>query len=59
VRLEQFGSPQGGVVNSGVSVEVATLAFLAVFGIGCGVTLFTARVIRGYRVAALAERAAS
>lgn len=59
VRLEQFGTAQGGIVNGGVAVQIALLAFLTTFSICCAGTVFIARVVRGFRFAAALERAPS
>jgi hypothetical protein len=57
VRLRQFGRAEGKVINPGVDVQVAVLAFLLVFGVGLTITVAIGRVRRGWRMAAAsAER---
>lgn len=58
VELEQLGRAKGGLIDRGVSVEVATLSFLLVFAASSAAVLFVSRVRRGWaseskRVAAL------
>jgi hypothetical protein len=48
VTLEQLGTAKGGVVNPGVGVETATLAFLLVFVASAATTLWLARVRKGW-----------
>ena len=55
VRLEQLGTAKGGVLNAGVSVKVATLAFLLVFSAACATVLWVARVRRGWALEAMQE----
>ena len=52
VRLEQLGRATGGSIDSGAGVQIGTLIFLLVFGIGCLGVLFLARVRRGWAIAA-------
>jgi hypothetical protein len=57
VRLEQLGSAQGGTVTGGVNLEVALLSFLFVFALASVASLVIARVVRGWRLSAAAEKA--
>ena len=57
VHLEQLGRPTGGVINSGVRRNVAVLAFVLVFAASAMGVLFLARVRRGWRQEAAADRA--
>ena len=52
VRLEQLGRATGGSIDNGAGIEIGTLTFLLVFGIGCLGVLFFARVRRGWEIAA-------
>ena len=56
IRLEQLGRARGGVINHGIGLQIALLAFIFVFAIGCCAVLFLARVRRGWSAAADAER---
>src|SRR6476619_364524 len=55
VRLEQLGRARGGVINHGIGVQIALLAFIFVFALGCCAVLFLARVHRGWSAAADTE----
>jgi hypothetical protein len=52
VTLKQLGTAKGGVINPGVSVELATLAFLLVFLASAATTLWLARVRQGWNTEA-------
>jgi hypothetical protein len=56
VRLDQLGLAVGGSVTSGVNVEVAVLVFLFVFALSSAATLVIARVVRGWRLSAEANK---
>jgi hypothetical protein len=56
VRLEQLGRARGGVINHGVGLQIALLAFIVVFVLSLCAVLFLSRVRRGWRVAAERER---
>jgi hypothetical protein len=43
------------VINHGIGVQIALLAFIFVFALGCCAVLFLARVHRGWSAAADAE----
>jgi hypothetical protein len=49
VRLTQLGRAQGGVINHGVRLQAALLAFLFAFAICAAAMIFVARVRRGWR----------
>lgn len=55
VRLEQLGRARGGVINHGVGLQIALLAFIVVLALSLCATLFISRVIRGWRAAAERE----
>jgi hypothetical protein len=48
ITLEQLGRAKGGVLDPGISVKVALLSFLLVFGASSVAALFLARVRRGW-----------
>lgn len=50
VTIEQLGAAKGGVINPGVSVEVAALSFVLVLAACCASVLFLGRVRRGWRL---------
>ena len=56
VALEQLGRAKGGVIDEGVSVEVAVLSFLIVFAVSSAAVLFIARVRQGWVAEAAAQR---
>jgi hypothetical protein len=56
VRVEQFGQARGGIINQGIALQIAVLAFGVIFGIACCAVLFLARVRRGWVAAALQAR---
>lgn len=57
VRLEQLGSPSGGLINQGVNRKLAVLMFLLVFA-ACGAgVLVLSRVRRGWVAEAASDRA--
>lgn len=51
VRLEQLGRAQGRVVNDGVGVQAALLAFVIVFAATAAAGIFVSRVRRGWSAA--------
>lgn len=55
IRLLQLGRARGVVINDGVDWQVAFVAFLLTFSFACATTIAVSRVIRGFRVAALAD----
>jgi hypothetical protein len=57
IRLMQLGRARGAVINGGVSYQAAILAFLLTFAVCCATALFIARVLSGWRMAALSESA--
>ena len=57
IRLDQLGPARGGIVNGGVAVEVAVLAFFTVLFLSLGAALSVSRVRRGWTAAKLAEPA--
>lgn len=54
VRLQQLGRATAGSINSGADVKVAVLSFVVVFAACSAASLFVVRVVRGWRLAALA-----
>lgn len=52
VRLQQLGHASGAVINGGVRLQVMFLTFLLVFAAAAAAAIFTARVRRGFRLAA-------
>jgi hypothetical protein len=56
VRVLQLGQARGGVINNGVNVQVALLAFILVLVLSCCALLFLSRVRRGWTTAALVDR---
>jgi hypothetical protein len=52
IRLEQLGRARGGVINHGIGLQIALVAFIFVFALGCCAVLFLARVYRGWSAAA-------
>jgi hypothetical protein len=59
IRLMQLGRAHGEVINKGIEPQVAILAFLLTFGISCASVIFLRRVREGWRLAALADKAAA
>jgi hypothetical protein len=57
VHLEQLGTAKGEVLNKGVSVKVAILAFLLTFAVASATVLFLARTRQGWQMEARRERA--
>lgn len=55
VTLQQLGAANGGVINPGVSIETATLAFTVVFLASAATTLWLARFRRGWNAEAAAR----
>jgi hypothetical protein len=56
VKILQMGRARGGVVNDGVGIQIAVLAFVVVFMCAAGAVLFLSRIRRGWREAAEEER---
>lgn len=52
VQIRQFGRAQGKVINGGIELQVALLAFFFVFVGGCAISAGIARVRRGWSLAA-------
>jgi len=59
VRLLPLGRAHGTVINGGVDWQVALLAFVLMFSLASACTILLSRVVRGFRVAALADQSAS
>jgi len=59
IRLMQLGRARGAVINGGVDLQVAFLAFILTFALSCATVIFIHRVHQGWRRAALAERPAT
>jgi hypothetical protein len=59
VRLTQLGQAHGAVVNGGVELRFAFLAFLVAFALSCATVIWMRRVREGWRLAALSEQAAA
>jgi hypothetical protein len=57
VRLSQLGRATGGVINHGVRIQAAVLAFLFAFAITSAAMIFVTRVRRGWREGAPAPPA--
>jgi hypothetical protein len=55
VRLSQLGRAQGGVINQGVRLQAAILAFLVVLAVSATAVVAGARVRRGWRAGAARE----
>jgi len=49
IRLVQLGRAHGEVINGGIEAQVAALAFLITFSIGCATVIFFARLREGWR----------
>jgi hypothetical protein len=58
IRLVQLGVARGEVINKGIGIQVALLAFLLVFVISAATVVFLARVRHGWKLAVLTERSA-
>ena len=54
--MRQLGRADGAVINGGVSLRAAFLAFLLTFGAGCATVVLIHRIRQGWHVAALADR---
>jgi hypothetical protein len=59
IHLVQMGPATGTVINHGIQLQVALLAFVLTFLLSCAATIFIARVRAGWRLEALSERPAS
>lgn len=55
IQLTQLGRAQGEVINGGIDLQVALLAFIVTFGVACASVIFMRRVREGWRLAAVAE----
>lgn len=51
VRLVQLGTPHGGIVNSGATIEIGLLTFITAFAIACCVMVAASHVRMGWRLA--------
>jgi hypothetical protein len=51
VELRQLGAARGEVLNAGVSVPVAVLAFVLFFAVTCAAVMALARIRRGWQLA--------
>jgi hypothetical protein len=49
IRLEQLGRAKGGIINGGVSLQIAALSFTLALIASCAGVLFLARVRRGWK----------
>ena len=58
LRVVQLGRATGIVINHGVEVQVAALAFVLTFLASCATVVFVTRVSAGWRAEALTERLA-
>jgi hypothetical protein len=58
IRLVQLGRATGVVINPGVQIQVALLAFILTFLASCATVIFVARVRAGWRQAGVSERTA-
>lgn len=56
VKILQLGSARGGIVNPGVSKEIALLAFIVVLISALGAVAFISRIRKGWRAAGEEER---
>jgi hypothetical protein len=59
IRLVQMGPASGAVINQGIRLQVALLAFVFTFLLSCAATIVIARVRAGWRLEAMSERPAS
>lgn len=59
LKLLQLGRADGAVINGGVQWQVAFVVFLLTFALACATTILVSRVVRGVRVAAVADRQAT
>jgi hypothetical protein len=50
IRIEQLGDAKGGVINEGVSIQVAVLSFMLALAAGCAAVLAFARIRSGWAV---------
>jgi hypothetical protein len=57
VRIRQLGSAHGAVVNGGVSKALATIVFVVVFLLWCGLVLAAARLRENWRASAVLAQA--
>lgn len=58
IRLLQLGRARGTVINNGIDWQVALLAFFLTFALSSATVILVSRVIRGFRVEAVANRRA-
>ncbi len=59
IRLLQLGQARGKIINKGIDWQVGLLAFVLTFALACASAIFISRVLRGWRVAARADREAT
>ena len=59
IQLTQLGRARGVVINEGIQLQVALLAFVLTFGASCATVIFFRRVRDGWRLEALSERTAA
>ena len=55
IKLMQLGKAKGDVIDNGMRLKTAFLAFLVTFGLTCASAVFIRRVREGWRLAALAD----
>lgn len=56
IHLEQLGRATGTVINQGIQLQVAVLAFVLTFLVSCATVVFVARVRAGWHAEALSEQ---
>jgi len=56
IRLTQLGRARGVVINEGIQLQVAALAFVLTFAAACATVIFFRRVRDGWRLEALSEQ---
>lgn len=59
IQLVQLGRAHGDVINRGIDLQTAFLAFILTFAMASATLIFVSRVIRGWRMAELSERLTS
>ncbi len=59
IRLLQLGQARGTIINKGIDWQVGFLAFVLTFALASATVIFIARVRRGWRLAASADREAT
>jgi hypothetical protein len=55
IRLKQLGTGHGTVINKGIDLQVALIAFMLTFAVSCATVIWVRRVREGWRMAALSE----